>query len=269
MTDGRHPTAPTLNAIHQPTPQITTQPLTTGDAAPDAPTTSTTSGGEAYAAQPRSLRTRCFINGALTSMRVLRAVGAALVDTNGQHAAVGLRDSDTQLALLDRIAGELAQADGGLCDGGLCNWVGWRACMSLCGWIVMGGFVLVGGWLAVSCARARGAPCKAAHAIHHYTHKPQPPPITRHPLTPTPTPPGNSHLAAALAARQSRLAQITDSLKGLDALGDESERARIEKLVNLVNRARVEPGEERRLRGLLRSMEARRSSLEQVGRVGG
>jgi hypothetical protein len=40
-----------------------------------------------------------------TSLRVLRALGAALVDTNGQHAAIGLKDADTQLALLDRIAG--------------------------------------------------------------------------------------------------------------------------------------------------------------------
>jgi hypothetical protein len=81
----------------KPTPQITTQPLSD---APEPPPAS-----PAAPPPPRALRTRCFINGALTSMRVLRTVGALLVDTNGQHAAIGLRDQETQLALLDRIAG--------------------------------------------------------------------------------------------------------------------------------------------------------------------
>jgi hypothetical protein len=93
-------------------------------------------------------------------------------------------------------------------------------------------------------------------------------PMQTHPQTRMhASPPGNSALAASLAARQSRLAAIHDSLKGLDALGDEAERARVEKLVALVDKARVEPGEERRLRAQLRSMEARRSSLEQVGAI--
>lgn len=51
------------------------------------------------------IRSRCFINGAATQLRVVRQLGAALVDVNGQNASLSLRSSDTQLALLDTIAG--------------------------------------------------------------------------------------------------------------------------------------------------------------------
>lgn len=34
---------------------------------------------------------RCSVNGVSTSLRVLRELGAALVDVNGQHAAQTLR----------------------------------------------------------------------------------------------------------------------------------------------------------------------------------
>ncbi|BDA41836.1 DNA repair protein RecN [Coccomyxa sp. Obi] len=53
----------------------------------------------------KGVRSRCSVNGVSTSLRVLKELGAALVDVNGQHAAQTLRDPDTQLALLDRIAG--------------------------------------------------------------------------------------------------------------------------------------------------------------------
>jgi hypothetical protein len=53
---------------------------------------------------------------------------------------------------------------------------------------------------------------------------------------------GNSALAACVASRQARLAALQELLRGLDALGDEGERARIEKLVALVTKAAVEPG---------------------------
>ena len=50
-------------------------------------------------------RSRCFINGAATSVRVLKELGRALVDVNGQNASQTIKDPVTQLALLDRIAG--------------------------------------------------------------------------------------------------------------------------------------------------------------------
>ena len=50
-------------------------------------------------------RSRCFINGASTSLRVLRELGCLLVDANGQHSSNSLKDQGTQLDLLDRIAG--------------------------------------------------------------------------------------------------------------------------------------------------------------------
>ena len=40
---------------------------------------------------------RCLLNGSPTSLRVLREVGRLLVDVNGQHAALSLRDSNTQV----------------------------------------------------------------------------------------------------------------------------------------------------------------------------
>ena len=42
-------------------------------------------------AENGTVRSRCFINGAATSLRVLRELGRALVDVNGQHAALSLR----------------------------------------------------------------------------------------------------------------------------------------------------------------------------------
>lgn len=57
-----------------------------------------------------SVRSRCYVQGTATSLRVLRELGAALVDINGQHSAISLRDGATQLALLDRIAGTSGKA---------------------------------------------------------------------------------------------------------------------------------------------------------------
>ncbi|KAG2496383.1 hypothetical protein HYH03_005611 [Edaphochlamys debaryana] len=57
------------------------------------------------------LRSRVFLNGAASSLRLLRELGAQLVDTNGQHSSQSLRDPNTQLALLDRIAGTAPLAD--------------------------------------------------------------------------------------------------------------------------------------------------------------
>ena len=37
------------------------------------------------------LRSRCYVNGVATSLRVLREIGIALVDVNGQHAAQTVR----------------------------------------------------------------------------------------------------------------------------------------------------------------------------------
>ncbi len=37
------------------------------------------------------VRSRCFLNGVPTSVRVLREVGRLLVDVNGQHAALALK----------------------------------------------------------------------------------------------------------------------------------------------------------------------------------
>lgn len=56
--------------------------------------------------QGASTRSRCYINGVATSLRVLRELGSVLVDTNGQHSSQSLKEPHTQLALLDRIAGE-------------------------------------------------------------------------------------------------------------------------------------------------------------------
>lgn len=43
------------------------------------------------------VRSRCSLNGTPTSLRVLREVGRLLVDVNGQHAALSLRDGATQV----------------------------------------------------------------------------------------------------------------------------------------------------------------------------
>ena len=37
------------------------------------------------------VRSRCYVNGVATSLRVLREIGIALVDVNGQHAAQTVR----------------------------------------------------------------------------------------------------------------------------------------------------------------------------------
>jgi DNA repair ATPase RecN len=50
-------------------------------------------------------RSKCFLNGSSTSLRVLREIGRALVDVNGQHASLNMKDGGTQLELLDRLAG--------------------------------------------------------------------------------------------------------------------------------------------------------------------
>ena len=52
-----------------------------------------------------STRSRCTLNGVSTSLRILREVGRALVDVNGQHAALSMRDGTAQLELVDTVAG--------------------------------------------------------------------------------------------------------------------------------------------------------------------
>ncbi|KAL4443668.1 hypothetical protein ABPG75_011405 [Micractinium tetrahymenae] len=66
---------------------------------------------ELLKAQDGSIRSRAFVNGSPTSVRVLREVGQLLVDVNGQHAALSLKDGATRLRLLDRLAGTTAEAD--------------------------------------------------------------------------------------------------------------------------------------------------------------
>jgi DNA repair ATPase RecN len=68
---------------------------------PEAPAQRSSSSGAQPATRARST---AFINGAATPLRNVRTIGAALVDVNGQNAAISLRDSATQLALLDRLA---------------------------------------------------------------------------------------------------------------------------------------------------------------------
>jgi DNA repair ATPase RecN len=58
-------------------------------------------------------RSRVVINGVPSSLRVLRALSGLLMDINGQHAALALRDGQQQLQLLDKIAGRC------VCVGGL------------------------------------------------------------------------------------------------------------------------------------------------------
>jgi DNA repair ATPase RecN len=64
------------------------------------------------AAGALATRSRVLINGVASSLRVLRALGALLADVNGQHASLALRDSATQLQLLDRITGGIAGSRG-------------------------------------------------------------------------------------------------------------------------------------------------------------
>ena len=54
-----------------------------------------------------AVRSKCYVNGAATPLKILRQIGSSLVDVNGQNASTALRSSATQLALLDRIAGTL------------------------------------------------------------------------------------------------------------------------------------------------------------------
>jgi len=51
------------------------------------------------------LRSRCFVNGIATSVRVLRALSNIFFDVNGQHSVISLGNREKQLALIDRIAG--------------------------------------------------------------------------------------------------------------------------------------------------------------------
>ncbi|EFJ47154.1 hypothetical protein VOLCADRAFT_117930 [Volvox carteri f. nagariensis] len=57
------------------------------------------------------LRSRVYLNGAASSLRVLRELGSLMVDMNGQHSTTSLRDSAKQLDILDRIAGTSPLAD--------------------------------------------------------------------------------------------------------------------------------------------------------------
>lgn len=59
---------------------------------------------------PNGLRSRCSVNGTTTSLRVLREIGNLLVDVNGQNSSQALKESGTQLNLLDRIAGTSTKA---------------------------------------------------------------------------------------------------------------------------------------------------------------
>ena len=51
------------------------------------------------------VRSRCFVNGAASPLKALKAVGALLADINGQGAAAALRDAGGQARLLDALAG--------------------------------------------------------------------------------------------------------------------------------------------------------------------
>ena len=57
------------------------------------------------------VRSQCYLNDSPTSLKVLKELGRALVDVNGQHASQTVRDAGTQLALLDRIGGIESQVD--------------------------------------------------------------------------------------------------------------------------------------------------------------
>jgi hypothetical protein len=78
---------------------------------PAAPSTQITCAGGA-------LRSRVWINDSPTSLRVLKLLGALLVDANGQHSALALKDTSKQLQLLDRLAGGGTIEERGLGDQG-------------------------------------------------------------------------------------------------------------------------------------------------------
>lgn len=60
---------------------------------------------EIYLTKKGELRSRCYINGMRTNVRSLRNIGVALVDVATQNANLGLKTNDTQLRILDSIAG--------------------------------------------------------------------------------------------------------------------------------------------------------------------
>lgn len=132
---------------------------------------------ELVKAQDGSIRSRAFINGSPTSVRVLREVGQLLVDVNGQHAALSLKDGTMRLRLLDRLAGTTAAADA---------------------------------------------------------------------------------FAGALARWQEAQAQLRE----LDALSDEQQREAMQRLVDEVHAAGIEPGEDWALRRQLRQLDGRRAAAE-------
>lgn len=68
------------------------------------------SGNEGGSTKSRA-RSTCFINGAATPLKILRKLGAALVDVNAQNAGVSLRSATTQRGLLDLIAGTIPLAN--------------------------------------------------------------------------------------------------------------------------------------------------------------
>jgi len=80
-----------------------------------------------------SSRSRVLINGVGSSLRVVRALADVLVDVNGQAASLALRDSGQQLAMLDRIAGQLG-----------CRW--WGRGAGGGGWYLVCGSRLWGAW---------------------------------------------------------------------------------------------------------------------------
>jgi hypothetical protein len=70
---------------------------------------------------------------------------------------------------------------------------------------------------------------------------------------------GTSALAASLSAQQSRLACLEAQLAQAEALGDDAERAALQKRVELLNRAGILPG----------AAASRRSAVRRGGGGGG
>ncbi|CAI5491018.1 unnamed protein product [Closterium sp. Naga37s-1] len=67
------------------------------------------SGSKGRSSKARSV---CRVNGVVVPLKVLRAVGAALVDLNGQNAQGALRSEGAQLMLLDRFAARWGDGEG-------------------------------------------------------------------------------------------------------------------------------------------------------------
>ncbi|WIA31265.1 hypothetical protein OEZ86_001261 [Tetradesmus obliquus] len=78
---------------------------------------------------------------------------------------------------------------------------------------------------------------------------------------------GTTAAASALSAQQARLATLAAQLAQAEALGDDAERAALQKRLDLVNRAGILPGEEVSLRRRLSALESRRSCLESAAAV--